>query len=110
MPQAGSRWTPYACGGQQWRTWTDCTSLVRGLGPFGAGNHAGNNGERLGVSESAASPGIVRRREERKNLVSIQLWSTGVLAATVVAAAQQRIVQRRADMHAYEPDQIYNYG
>jgi len=65
-------------------------------------------GERLAVSGSSASPGHVRRWATRHNLVNISLWGAGGSAATNEAATKQRMAYIRADLSAYEPDQIYN--
>jgi len=65
-------------------------------------------GERLGVSGFSASSGFVRRWATRHNLVNISLWGAGGSAATNEAATQQRKEEIRADLSAYEPDQVYN--
>ena len=89
--------------------------IVNGLGPDTLPltmavlqQRAREIGERLGVSGFAASTGFVRRWAARHNLVNTSLWGTGGSAATAVAAAQERMAQIRADLSAYEPDQIYN--
>jgi len=64
-------------------------------------------GERLGVSGSSASPGLVWRWATRHNLVNISLWGAGGSAATNEAATKQRMAYIRTDLSAYEPDQIY---
>jgi len=92
-----------------------CFDIVDGLGtgavPLNMAvlqQRAREIGEQLGVSGFSASPGFVRRRATRHNLVNISLWGAGGSAATNEAATQQRMAEIRADLSAYEPDQIYN--
>jgi len=53
-------------------------------------------GERLGVSGSSASPGLVRRWATRHNLVNISLWGAGGSEATNEAVNKQQMEYIRA--------------
>jgi len=62
----------------------------------------------LGVFNFFASAGFIRRCAKRHNLVSVSPWGTGGSAAKDAEASMQRMAENRADLSAYDPQQIYN--
>jgi len=62
----------------------------------------------LGVTGFSASAGFVLRSAKRHNLVNISVWGTGGSAAADVEASRQRMEEIRAELEAFDPEQIYN--
>jgi len=62
----------------------------------------------LGGTVFSASAGFVRRWAKRHNLVNISLWVTGGSAAADVEASRQRMEEIRAQIEAFDPEQINN--
>jgi len=62
----------------------------------------------LGVFNFSASFGFISRCAKRHNLVNVPPWGTSGSAAADAKASKQRMAENRADISAYDPEQIYN--